>query len=85
MPITLVALRHTGLRPHDSPPSCLEIVTCVAVWSVMYEVFFPQSVWLSGLTTADPADVTAYAAGGLIAAAAWRRYYGRGQQPGNTS
>ncbi|MEM7624905.1 MAG: hypothetical protein AAF333_04680 [Planctomycetota bacterium] len=75
VPVTVAGLRRVGIRRHDLAPTALETVLCLGVWAIMYKVIFPQTPRLAGHTVADPADVTAYALGGLIAIVAWRWLY----------
>ena len=70
LPLVLWIQRLTGLRRHDAPPSWFEVVFHAGVWSVVCEFAGPR--WLHA-GTADPWDVGAYLAGGLLACLWWRR------------
>lgn len=68
LPVVLWVQRLTGLRRHDAPPSWLEMAFHVGVWSVVCEFAGP---WWLHAGTADPWDVGAYLAGGLVACVWW--------------
>lgn len=68
LPIVLGIQHLWGLRPGDHPPSGGEIVFHAAVWSIICEGIGP---FLLHHGTADPWDVIAYAAGGLLSWVCW--------------
>lgn len=68
LPVVLWVQRRLGLRTHDGPPSWSEITLHLLVWSVICEYVGPR--WFHR-GTADPWDVVAYAAGGLLAGFWW--------------
>lgn len=71
VPMSLWLQRRLGLRWDDSPPRLWEVAQHWAVFSVAFEVIVPR---LPGFrSTADPWDVIAYAVGGALAWACWRR------------
>lgn len=70
LPLVLWMQRFTGLRPHDSPPTWLEIGGHLVVWSVICEFIGPR--WLHH-GTADVWDVVAYVTGGVLAGLWWQR------------
>jgi hypothetical protein len=73
LPWVLWLQRRTGLRLHDTAPTAAEIALHTAVWSLVCEYLGPR--WLHR-GTADPLDVAAYAAGGLVAYLLWHRAWG---------
>src|SRR5690349_4676630 len=70
LPMILLIQRRIGLRRHDLPPRLWEVLQHWMIFSVLFEVVLPQ---FPGhfTTTADPLDVVAYLAGGLVAWAIW--------------
>lgn len=67
LPLVLWAQRLLKLRAHDLPPTVLEIVSHLAVWSVLFEVVGPRVLPVTG----DPLDVLVYFLGGAFAAVWW--------------
>lgn len=59
-----------GWRQHSGPPSSLEILGHLALWTVLAEVFGPH---LKASSVADWADVAAYGIGALAAFLIWHR------------
>ena len=70
LPLVLWLQRRLGLRLSDEPPRWAEVALAVALWSVAAELVAPL---LFANATADWRDAVAYAAGGAIAGAWWRR------------
>jgi len=77
IPIMLWAMRRLRLRRHDEPPTWIEIVLPVAIWSFVFEVWLPRASWLPKPTVGDPADILAYASGALVSMVFWDWWYGR--------
>ena len=70
LPIVLLAHRWLGLRGHDLPPTCAEIVGHLLGWATLFELIGP-AVLRRG--TGDPADLVAYAIGAAVAWCSWSR------------
>ncbi len=70
LPVMMWWHRKLGLRRHDRPPEAQEVALHLVVWSFTCEWAGP--LLFSG-STADAADVLAYAAGGLVAFCIWNR------------
>lgn len=70
MPLLLFLHRKLGLRTSDLPPSFAEIFVHLTGWSLLFEVIGPHFM---PHVTGDPLDVIAYAVGGAMAFAWWRR------------
>jgi len=70
LPLLLLVYRWLHLRPHDQPPTLLEIAAHLALWSVLFEWIGPHLVKHA---TGDWLDVIAYSAGAVVAAAWWHR------------
>lgn len=71
LPAILYVQRRIGLRQHDGPPRTWEILQHWAVFSLIFETILPRFP-NTFRTTADPLDVVAYLAGGVIAGLIWR-------------
>jgi len=67
LPLVLWVQRKLNLRQHDLPPTILEIVFHLAIWSVLFEVIGPRVLVVTG----DLFDVLAYFTGGALAALCW--------------
>lgn len=68
--------RRLGWRNHDGRPRGVELLLPVVVWSVMFEIWLPQTALFRGRSTADPQDVLWYVAGALAASVWWDWWYG---------
>jgi hypothetical protein len=77
LPMMLWAEKKCGMRPTDAPPTRLEIVIALVIWSAMFEVIIPYHKEWKIPTVADPFDVLAYSAGALGSALIWNWYYCR--------
>jgi hypothetical protein len=75
VPPMLLCARCLGLRRHDRPPDVQEIIIPLIVWSILYEIVFPQFAYWSRWTTSDHRDILFYALGALCAATFWSAYY----------
>lgn len=71
LPPVLWGHEQLGLREAGRPPSVVEVIGHLLVWSVLMEWLGPM--WMSW-TTADPMDIVAYWAGGFVALAWWQRH-----------
>lgn len=71
VPIVLFFSRVLKLRDIYSPPTFLEIIVPLAIWSIAFELVGP---FYFGKGTSDPLDVLAYCLGGLISWLIWNRY-----------
>ncbi|MFK7742476.1 MAG: hypothetical protein AB8H80_19340 [Planctomycetota bacterium] len=72
VPVTLWLHRAVGGRNHDRPPTLIELAALWLWWSCCFEWLGPRMPQLAPGAVADPWDLLAYAAGGGIAAIAWR-------------
>jgi hypothetical protein len=70
LPLILLVYRCLKLRPHDDPPTILEITGHLVLWSVFFEWIGPHLVKHA---TGDWLDVLAYFAGATVAAVWWHR------------
>jgi hypothetical protein len=75
VPILLFIMRCCRIRSHDMPPHPFEVFIPLVVWSIMYEIIFPQHPYWSQWTTGDPYDILCYAIGASIALIFWNRFY----------
>lgn len=80
VPIVVFLMRKFGWRPHDLPPSGLEIVIPLVVWSFVFEVVLQRLGAFPSLATADHMDILFYCVGALIAAMYWRVCHGAPSQ-----
>jgi hypothetical protein len=76
LPAILLAQRVVGVRPKNAYPRAWEMLQHWVIFSVAFEVVLPRFPRVYR-TTADPLDVVAYLAGGLLAQAVWT---GRGRK-----
>ena len=76
-PIMVWLMRRTRLRSHDLPPTWIEIVLPVTVWSFVFEVWLPHVTWFKRPMVGDPMDILAYASGALVSMVWWDWWYGR--------
>ena len=78
LPVLLLLQRLFRVRDHDLPPSRIEIVLWLALWSAFFEflapLFFHRGV-------ADLRDVFAYGSGAVLAALSWRAFYQSTEAP----
>jgi hypothetical protein len=81
VPLMLFAARRLGLRSHDLPPLANEIIVPVIVWSILFEIVLPQSMFWRRWITGDPYDVLCYALGAMVASMWWQRFYSRLTHP----
>ncbi|MCB9877257.1 MAG: hypothetical protein H6835_06600 [Planctomycetes bacterium] len=72
VPIALAVQRRLGLRAHDGPPTVVELLVHWMLWSWCFEWLGPRLPALAPGAVADPWDLLAYAAGGMLAALWWR-------------
>jgi len=77
VPLLVSMTELAGLRPTDGPPTTVEIIVPLVIWSVAFEVVLPRSAFWGKYLYADPWDVVCYCAGAAIAATVWRLRYGR--------
>jgi len=70
LPVVLWIQRRTRLRQHDRPPSWLEMLFHLGVWSVMCKIVGP---FYCHIGVADPWDILCFAGGGLAAWLWWNR------------
>lgn len=79
LPLILGLQRWIGLRRHDRPPTVLEIIGHLLVWSLISELLGP---FVFAWSVGDLLDVLAYSAGALVAGAWWNRKSLAGQVAG---
>lgn len=72
VPVVVYLMRKFGWRPHDLPPSGLEIIIPLLAWSFVFEVLLQRLGVFPALATADHVDILFYCAGACLAAAYWR-------------
>jgi hypothetical protein len=71
--IPVVLLFTRAVKDRSSyPPSILEIVIPLAIWSIIFEFLGPYYI---GRGTSDPLDVVAYFFGGLVSWIVWNKMY----------
>jgi len=75
VPIMLTIMRKTGIRRIDIPPTGMELIIPLLLWSWTFELFLPQLSFFAHRTTSDYHDILFYTAGAALAAIAWRIYY----------
>ena len=73
LPPLLWLLRVLGLRRHDAPPTVLELLEMVVLWSAIFEWLVPTTRLAAYFPAAvgDPVDVAMYAAGAAIGGWLW--------------
>ena len=84
VPIMVWAMRVTRARSHDLPPTPSEVLIPLLIWSLAFELIFPNVGPLVGRTFADPKDILCYAVGACCAVVFWRRWYIRQEEGPNT-
>lgn len=77
LPVTLYLMRVLRLRRGDGPPDGGEIIACLLVWSLVFELIVPQLQMFKEVAFTDPLDILAYTVGALLAGVYWRIWYGR--------
>lgn len=70
LPLVLWGQRLGNLRKHDGPPSWLEMISHLIIWSIMCKLVGP--VFLN-IGVADPWDVLFFTVGGGAACLWWNR------------
>ncbi len=70
LPVMLWLQHLLGLRKQNHPPGWKEMLSHLAVWSVICKIIGPLCLRIG---VADPMDVLFFAAGGIIACAWWNR------------
>lgn len=75
VPILLFIARKFKARRADSPPQLIEVVIPVVVWSILFEIIFPQHPVWSKWVTGDPLDIVFYTTGGCLALWFWEWWY----------
>lgn len=69
LPLALQLHKLFGVRKHDLPPTLIEVVLHLCIWSVILELVSPH---LFARSTADAVDVAAYATGGFASWLFWK-------------
>ncbi|QDT89602.1 hypothetical protein [Gimesia algae] len=77
VPVVLYFARLCRARPHDGPPTWYEILLPLLVWSIQFELIFPQLPFWSQWVTGDPLDILWYCVGAGISSLWWWFYYQR--------
>ncbi len=75
VPILLYAAKTLRLRRYDGPPRAHEVILPLVIWSVLFEIVFPQHAYWSQWVTGDPNDVLYYAIGAFGASWYWQYRY----------
>jgi hypothetical protein len=75
VPPMLYCIRRLGIRGHDQAPQTHEIVAPLIVWSILFEIVFPQHASWSRWTTSDHRDILFYSVGAMGSALFWTFYY----------
>ena len=75
VPIMLYLMRKCRLRGDDDPPKSHEILVPLVLWSMVFEVWLPNTSLFHGLAVPDRMDVLSYASGALMAAIFWSWFY----------
>lgn len=70
MPVCVWMLARLRLRD-ASPPKPLEIAVSLLFWSLVFEVWLPQTDVFGRFSPGDPMDVLAYAVGGFFGFVWW--------------
>jgi len=78
VPPLIAALDLIGARPRGSPPDAAEVLVPLVCVAVAFEILLPRAPYFAEFTYGDPRDITAYAAGALLAAIWWRLRHGGG-------
>lgn len=84
VPIMIALQKRCGLRDTDGPPTTMEIIIPLVIWSWLFEIVLPATRIMGDLCVADYRDILAYAFGALVAGVIWRWWYGpreRAQTP----
>lgn len=72
LPPILCLISIAGFRDSNKPPSFIEVLICLCIWSIAFEVVGPL---VSQKSTADPFDVGAYWIGGAVSWSLWNYHY----------
>jgi len=72
LPPILCLISIAGYRDSNKPPSHGEVLVCLCIWSIAFEVIGPL---VSQKSTADPFDVAAYWLGGAVSWSLWRYHH----------
>ena len=68
LPPILCLISIAGFRDSGKPPAYVEVLICLCIWSIAFEVVGPL---VSQKATADPFDVAAYWLGGTVFWSLW--------------
>ncbi len=86
VPIMLHFLRRLHLRADDAPPQSYEILIPLVLWSLLFELWLPNTPLLQGRAISDHTDILFYTLGGLLASLFWKRWYRiKGRLPAGTA
>ncbi len=75
VPVTITLGRFMRFRRHDGPPNTMEIVFPVLIWSVLFEIVFPELDFWNQWVFGDPFDILCYCSSAVVAAHCWKRLY----------
>lgn len=75
VPIMLWGQRRLRLRASDEPPTASEVIIPLVLWSVVFEIILPGTVWLGRWCVADYRDVLWYSVGALGSGVFWSIWY----------
>ena len=79
MPVCVWIFAKFKLRD-SAAPRPLEIAVCLLFWSLVFEVWLPQTELFGHFAPGDPFDVLAYAVGGMLGWAWWNWISHKGAQ-----
>lgn len=84
VPIMLWTQARLGLRPVPSIPSGLEVLVPAVLWSIVFELWLPNTATFAKVCTADPVDALCYVAGAAGAMVFWNWWYREFEPPRKT-
>jgi protein-S-isoprenylcysteine O-methyltransferase Ste14 len=77
VPIVVFVAHLCRARPHEGAPEWYEILLPLLVWSIQFELIYPQLPFWSRWVTGDPQDILWYCVGAAISSLWWWFYYQR--------
>lgn len=72
IPVMITLMKSFGLRDDDSPPHAFETLIAIVIWSIVFEILLPETVFFQNWATSDHQDILFYALGGVIATIYWQ-------------
>ncbi|QDT27311.1 hypothetical protein Enr10x_26280 [Gimesia panareensis] len=77
VPIVVFVAHLCRARPHDGPPEPYEILLPLLVWSIQFELLYPQLSFWSRYVVGDPQDILWYCVGAAVSSLWWHVHYRR--------